>query len=195
MKLQNKPTSSHSRLAIRLLCEALLILFSGLYVVVYQSDLIYTMHCSSLLTPTAYASAIVCGAILVVGIMLAHLLQRIFHPRLSMMAWTYFPVYLVEALLTDVTLQGNQIVINSVWTWLAPTFFATVLTMLLFGRQSSVNLDKPNVGTWTLTIAFTALFMLMVCAFGNTDTVFHKDTIKEIKAEDIKNIETENIIQ
>ncbi|MDO4950030.1 MAG: hypothetical protein Q4E55_07710 [Bacteroidales bacterium] len=195
MRLQNKHTSPHSRLAVRLLCEALLILFSGLYIVVYQSDLIYAMHCSALLTPTAHASAIVCGTILVVGIMLARLLQKLFRPRLSMTAWTYFPVYLVEALLTDITLQDNQIAINSMWTWLAPTLFVGLLTMLLCGRKSSATHNSLNAGTWGSSIFFTAMFMLMVCTLGNTETVFHKETIKNTRTEEIKNIETENIIQ
>ncbi|GEM_PF-3676316 len=186
MKRETNHKSSIQGILIRVTCEILSVLFSVLYIAVYQSDLMSATHHSPS-DSSVYSSVIVCGAILLVGIMVARLLQKCFKPRLSMTVWTYFPIYIAEALLTDVSAQGGQIVLNPIWSWLGPSLFVVMLVVLLWGKLFSEANDKPSVGTWFANVMFLAIFMIGVCSVGNTNASFHKEITEKI--------ETENIIQ
>lgn len=92
---------------------------------------------------------------------------------------TYVPSFLVLAILTDVSPDGEGGVYNYMWLWLAPLIIIFYIVMVrLFSEVDGLGKDNNASGfifskvMWANMLSIT-IMMLAVVGTGNTDITFH----------------------
>lgn len=184
MKWSNKRSyysyRNYNKSAARLInwtCSLLFIIFSMVYLVVFQKDLIESLHFSTAKTYNEFKiipAAIIVTVILMILEWGLNLLLRL---RGRVHALAYLPSFLGLVTMTgfgrDVYTGG----FNYVWWWLMPLLTAVFVLLVVIARRFfKVTRDRPD----TLSLINCNLsLMLVMCivtlCLGNSDKSFHNE--------------------
>lgn len=168
----------HSTVVMRTTCTVFFLLFTFIYLYDYQADIMAVTQYLLSKGATHYNRTI--GALLItlvvwlvqIGVMALTKLQRHTH------AVTYFPSFVMLALLSDICPAADTTSYTMRWLWLFPLLMLVFAGTVWFCRQFE-SLDISIGSTHLLSrIVWTNLSMMAVmavgvCAVSCSDEVFH----------------------
>lgn len=178
-KLMVKSNIKNQDTLTRFVCTFVFVLFSFFYLYYYQADLMTVIQHVLSKGQTHYNHFI--GAVLIVLVLL--LIQvgvvNLFRKMRVTWALTFVPSALCLLALTDVHTSFNDGNLEyGWWMYCLPVLMCVYYTLVLvsfktgFSKVMCQLVKSPMRNLWVNLLAIT-ICMVMVCAFGNSDKIYH----------------------
>lgn len=169
----------NSTIKLRLTCAIIFIVFTYLYLSCYQENILAVAQhelSEGLTSYNYWLSPILITlvlALLQVGVFTITRVKKMFH------ALTYFPSFLILAVITDVPCDFDTRRSLGAWAWLFPTLLLLFAGIIYVVRQLEPYENSDRVGLWFSRQAWLNLFQMLVMMFlvsliGNGHQVFHE---------------------
>lgn len=165
-------------------CAVIFILFSFVYLFYYQTDVLAAAQHIASGGKTHYEPVL--GTVLLIialkllqnGIQAIAKLKRIFY------ILTYFPSFLLLALITDIPSRQTQEISFGAWSWALPLSLLAWIFLVYLARQyQPVEVNARDGGLLSQVVGVNLTIMLammmMTCLIGNHNRLFHRQMCVE----------------
>lgn len=169
----------NSTAKMRLTCTIIFIVFTYLYLSCYQADVLAVAQHELSEGMTSYNYWLSPILITVVLTLLQIGVFSMTHVRKTFHALTYFPSFLILAVITDVPCDFDTNRSLGAWTWLLPVLLLLYGGVIYVVRQLEPYENAGRAGLWFsrqawLNLCQMIVMMLFVVLIGNGHQVFHE---------------------
>lgn len=166
--------------AVHTLCCILFCVLTFIYLYFYQGDILALAQHVLSGEATTYDKFV--GASVITTVLF--LIHSFVYSIIRLDRWfywlTYLPSFLILAILTDISLDNDGTIYNTMWLWLAPIIILLYIIMVrLFSEVDSLGKDDTTLWLFSKVMWFNllciTLMMLIVTAVCSTDvTMQHR---------------------
>ncbi|MGL5273380.1 MAG: DUF6057 family protein, partial [Phocaeicola sp.] len=161
-------------------CGFFFLLFSFVYLYVFQRDVITALHYALAHGKTVYSPLAGAIVLTIVLWMFQWGINMFLRFKGLLGAISYFPSFLFLGILTDINYSvGCGEAINSIWGWLLPLFLLLFIGFSILLRTVFKELlNPPNISTLKLfysNLTILAIGAIMTISIGNSNVNFHHE--------------------
>ena len=173
----SRPSDRRTARLSNLVCSLLFIVFSLVYLGVFQSDVIEALHYSLAHGKTVFALVPTTFVITGLLVLLGWVVNIFLKLKGKLRVLSFVPSFLGLVALTDVGRELYKGDYSGVWWWLMPLLsivFVLVVKLLKKNEYSSRRKTEPDsVFLWNVFVM--TIFSIVTLLVGNTDKMFHNE--------------------
>ena len=159
-------------------CAVIFLVFSFIYLFYYQTDILAAGQHIASGGKTQYEPVVETALILVALKLLQNGIQAVVKLKGKFFALTYFPSFLILAMITDLPSGISKEITLSAWIWGMPLLIIWGV-LVYFARQyqsieSNTRGDALLSQDMGINLTLLLAMMGMVCLIGNADRLFHQ---------------------
>lgn len=170
-------TKNGTRVFYKVACAVIFLAFCFIYLFYYQADILAAGQHIASGGKTHYEPVIETALILVALKFLQNGIQAIVKLNGKFFSLTYFPSFVILAMITDLPSDTNVVTLNA-WIWGIPLLLVWGVVVFLARQYQSIESNTRGEGILSqdMGINFTLLLimMIMVCLIGNDNRLFHQ---------------------
>lgn len=172
-------TKNGTRVFYKAACAVIFLIFCFIYLYYYQTDIMAAGQHLASGGKTQYEPVIGTALILIALKLLQNGIQAVVKLKGKFFALTYFPSFLILAMLTDLPSGADKEITFGAWVWALPLLLIVWAVLVYFAKQYQ-SIESSTRGEGILSqdvgINFTLLLamIIMVCLIGNHNRLFHQ---------------------
>ncbi len=161
-----------------LMCGFLFTVFSFVYLYVFQCDVLETLHYSLAHGKTVFSAWGSAVGITFVLLLIRWGLNKFLRLGGIVYAFSYFPLFLILGVLTDIDYGIYTSTYHTVWGWLLPVILIVYIVISVqIGKffRAMRNFSVTSLTVTNSNLVIIIMLCMMTMLIGNTDNVLHNE--------------------